>query len=178
MTRPNHQLTMCFSCLASNGENPGLQSRTLRWIRCPFLPRNCRGHPPILEGSHRPKSHRRSYERVLSHGLGRIVSVQTFCSSFLSPHTEHRWPSLPPSFLYKSFFNNVLRIGAPGYVPTETDVLRARQKSVGITETRFSMGQLSWVLTSSSLSTHTNQIGGNSLPQNTHVWRRWPALWA
>ncbi|KAF5355149.1 hypothetical protein D9756_005731 [Leucocoprinus leucothites] len=41
------------------------------------------------------------------------------------------------------FFNNVLRIGAPGYVPTETDVLRARQKSVGITETRFSMGQLS-----------------------------------
>lgn len=41
------------------------------------------------------------------------------------------------------FFNNVLRIGAPGYVPDETDVLRARQKSVGITETRFSMGQLS-----------------------------------
>ncbi|KAF5348123.1 hypothetical protein D9756_010740 [Leucocoprinus leucothites] len=41
------------------------------------------------------------------------------------------------------FFNNVLRIGAPGYVPTETDVLHARQKSMGITETRFNMGQLS-----------------------------------
>ncbi|KAF9444361.1 heterotrimeric G-protein alpha subunit, GPA3-like protein [Macrolepiota fuliginosa MF-IS2] len=41
------------------------------------------------------------------------------------------------------FFNNVIRIGAAGYIPTETDVLRARQKSVGITETRFSMGQLS-----------------------------------
>jgi guanine nucleotide-binding protein subunit alpha len=30
-------------------------------------------------------------------------------------------------------------------VPTETDVLRARQKSTGITETRFNVGQLSYV---------------------------------
>jgi len=44
-----------------------------------------------------------------------------------------------------SFFSEVLRIGSPGYLPNETDVLRARQKSVGITETRFSMGQLSCV---------------------------------
>ncbi|KAF8880345.1 heterotrimeric G-protein alpha subunit, GPA3-like protein [Gymnopilus junonius] len=41
------------------------------------------------------------------------------------------------------FFGEVLRIGSPGYLPNETDVLRARQKSVGITETRFTMGQLS-----------------------------------
>ncbi|KAH6897831.1 heterotrimeric G-protein alpha subunit, GPA3-like protein [Coprinopsis sp. MPI-PUGE-AT-0042] len=41
------------------------------------------------------------------------------------------------------FFSEVLRIGAPGYLPNETDVLRARQKSVGISETRFTMGQLS-----------------------------------
>ncbi|TEB37720.1 heterotrimeric G-protein alpha subunit, GPA3-like protein [Coprinellus micaceus] len=41
------------------------------------------------------------------------------------------------------FFGEVLRIGTPGYLPNETDVLRARQKSVGITETRFTMGQLS-----------------------------------
>lgn len=41
------------------------------------------------------------------------------------------------------FFGEVLRIGAPGYLPNVTDVLRARQKSVGITETRFTMGQLS-----------------------------------
>jgi len=41
------------------------------------------------------------------------------------------------------FFNEALRIGEQGYVPTETDVLRARQKSTGITETRFNMGQLS-----------------------------------
>ncbi|KAF6741076.1 putative G protein alpha subunit GNA-3 [Ephemerocybe angulata] len=41
------------------------------------------------------------------------------------------------------FFGEVLRIGSPGYLPNETDDLRARQKSVGITETRFTMGQLS-----------------------------------
>ncbi|KAF8957625.1 heterotrimeric G-protein alpha subunit, GPA3-like protein [Flammula alnicola] len=41
------------------------------------------------------------------------------------------------------FFSVVLRIGTPGYLPNETDVLRARQKSVGISETRFTMGQLS-----------------------------------
>jgi len=41
------------------------------------------------------------------------------------------------------FFNEVLRIGTPKYLPTETDVLRARAKTVGIKETRFNMGQLS-----------------------------------
>ncbi|TFK20026.1 heterotrimeric G-protein alpha subunit, GPA3-like protein [Coprinopsis marcescibilis] len=41
------------------------------------------------------------------------------------------------------FFSEVLRIGQPNYLPNETDVLRARQKSVGISETRFTMGQLS-----------------------------------
>ncbi|KAF9019687.1 heterotrimeric G-protein alpha subunit, GPA3-like protein [Hymenopellis radicata] len=40
------------------------------------------------------------------------------------------------------FFTEVLRIGSPGYQPTETDVLRARAKTTGITETRFTMGQL------------------------------------
>jgi guanine nucleotide-binding protein subunit alpha len=42
-----------------------------------------------------------------------------------------------------SFFEEVSRIGGLNYIPTETDVLRARAKSTGITETRFNMGQLS-----------------------------------
>jgi guanine nucleotide-binding protein subunit alpha len=42
-----------------------------------------------------------------------------------------------------SFFNEVSRIGGLNYIPTETDVLRARAKSRGITETRFKTGQLS-----------------------------------
>ncbi|KAF8344326.1 guanine nucleotide binding protein, alpha subunit [Cantharellus anzutake] len=41
------------------------------------------------------------------------------------------------------FFSNVRRICDRNYVPTEVDVLRARAKTTGITETRFTMGQLS-----------------------------------
>ncbi|KAF8872817.1 heterotrimeric G-protein alpha subunit, GPA3-like protein [Infundibulicybe gibba] len=41
------------------------------------------------------------------------------------------------------FFNEALRIGTAGYLPNETDVLRAPHESQGITETRFNMGQLS-----------------------------------
>ncbi|CAG8490427.1 5122_t:CDS:2 [Diversispora eburnea] len=41
------------------------------------------------------------------------------------------------------FFAAVKRIGAPGYIPDEADVLRARTKTTGISETRFNMGQLS-----------------------------------
>ncbi|KDR66643.1 hypothetical protein GALMADRAFT_232380 [Galerina marginata CBS 339.88] len=41
------------------------------------------------------------------------------------------------------FFDEVIRIGAPEYLPTEMDVLRIKKKSVGVTETRFAMGQLS-----------------------------------
>ena len=41
------------------------------------------------------------------------------------------------------FFANIRKIGAPDYVPDEADVLRARTKTTGISETRFNMGQLS-----------------------------------
>ncbi|KAJ3155643.1 Guanine nucleotide-binding protein alpha-2 subunit [Geranomyces variabilis] len=41
------------------------------------------------------------------------------------------------------FFAEVKRIGADEYCPSVQDVLRARVKTTGITETRFNMGQLS-----------------------------------
>lgn len=41
------------------------------------------------------------------------------------------------------FFANIPKIMAPDYVPDEADVLRARTKTTGISETRFNMGQLS-----------------------------------
>lgn len=41
------------------------------------------------------------------------------------------------------FFANIRKIAAPDYVPDEADVLRARTKTTGISETRFNMGQLS-----------------------------------
>jgi guanine nucleotide-binding protein subunit alpha len=42
-----------------------------------------------------------------------------------------------------SFFDEVTRIAAADYIPTEADVLHARVKTTGIYETRFQMGQLS-----------------------------------
>lgn len=42
-----------------------------------------------------------------------------------------------------SFFEEAKRIAAPDYRPNEADVLRARTKTTGIYETRFTMGQLS-----------------------------------
>jgi hypothetical protein len=42
-----------------------------------------------------------------------------------------------------SFFDEVTRIAAVDYIPTEADVLHARVKTTGIYETRFQMGQLS-----------------------------------
>ena len=41
------------------------------------------------------------------------------------------------------FFDEVQRIGAVDYVPNESDVLRARTKTTGISETKFKSGQLS-----------------------------------
>ncbi|CRG89690.1 Guanine nucleotide-binding protein alpha-3 subunit [Talaromyces islandicus] len=41
------------------------------------------------------------------------------------------------------FFEHAKRIAASDYIPNEADVLRARTKTTGIYETRFTMGQLS-----------------------------------
>ncbi|KAI9304471.1 G protein alpha subunit [Cunninghamella echinulata] len=41
------------------------------------------------------------------------------------------------------FFNEIQRLGQPDYIPSVQDVLHARSKTTGITETRFTMGQLS-----------------------------------
>lgn len=49
------------------------------------------------------------------------------------------------------FFEEATRIAAPEYIPVEADVLRARTKTTGIYETRFSMG---------SLSIHMFDVGG------------------
>jgi guanine nucleotide-binding protein G(i) subunit alpha len=41
------------------------------------------------------------------------------------------------------FFDEIARIGKPDYVPNELDVLKARTKTTGISETKFKSGQLS-----------------------------------
>lgn len=69
-------------------------------------------------------------ERILPHGLGAIVRVN-MANSTDSELTDH------------SFFDEVGRIASTDYIPIEADVLRARTKTTGIYETRFTMGQLS-----------------------------------
>lgn len=44
------------------------------------------------------------------------------------------------------YFNALDRIGAPGYLPTDQDILRSRVKTTGITETSFRVGELTYKL--------------------------------
>lgn len=43
-----------------------------------------------------------------------------------------------------SYFDSIDRIGHPSYVPTDQDVLRSRVKTTGITETTFTIGELTY----------------------------------
>lgn len=43
-----------------------------------------------------------------------------------------------------SYFDAILRIGQPHYIPSDQDVLRSRVKSTGITETTFVIGELTY----------------------------------
>lgn len=57
-----------------------------------------------------------------------------------------------------SFFEEVRRIAAPDYIPNEADVLRARTKTTGIYETRFTMGQLSIQLVTDGMPTQSGSL--------------------
>lgn len=103
-----------------------------------------------MAGPRYPKSYGSQF-RVLPDGQCELVSPR-----LSSPLPAFSFPYLPFSLPLplldpnanlssSSFFTEALRIGTPDYVPTETDVLRARQKSTGITETRFQLGPLSYV---------------------------------
>ena len=122
-----------------------------------------------MERSHCKQDHGRTLVRVLSYGFSCIVSLFSALSLYLLS-----------SFL-ASFFGEVIRIGSPDYLPDVTDVLRARQKSVGITETRFTMGQLSSVFLFLDLSHFLLRLllwchwwpaaDFHIFRQNTYVWR-------
>jgi len=86
-----------------------------------------------MEGSNYIQDHGRTLVRILPHGFSSIVRF-LICRDFVVSRLI---------IFLASFFLKVLRIGSPEYLPDVDDVLRARQKSVGITETRFTMGQLS-----------------------------------
>lgn len=44
------------------------------------------------------------------------------------------------------YFNAINRMSAPGYLPTDQDILRSRVKTTGITETSFRVGELRYRL--------------------------------
>jgi guanine nucleotide-binding protein G(i) subunit alpha len=44
------------------------------------------------------------------------------------------------------YFNSIDRMAAPGYLPTDQDILRSRVKTTGITETTFKVGDLTYKL--------------------------------
>lgn len=44
------------------------------------------------------------------------------------------------------YFNAIDRMSAPGYLPTDQDILRSRVKTTGITETTFKVGELTYKL--------------------------------
>lgn len=44
------------------------------------------------------------------------------------------------------YFNAIDRMAAPGYMPTDQDILRSRVKTTGITETTFRVGELTYRL--------------------------------
>lgn len=45
-------------------------------------------------------------------------------------------------FLARSYLNALDRLSAPGYIPTQQDVLRTRVKTTGIVETHFTFKEL------------------------------------
>jgi guanine nucleotide-binding protein G(i) subunit alpha len=44
------------------------------------------------------------------------------------------------------YFTAIERMAAPGYLPTDQDILRSRVKTTGITETTFKVGELTYKL--------------------------------
>jgi guanine nucleotide-binding protein subunit alpha len=47
---------------------------------------------------------------------------------------------------FDSYFDAAERIGSQDYVPTDQDILRSRVKTTGLTEERFQVGQLNYVV--------------------------------
>jgi guanine nucleotide-binding protein subunit alpha len=62
------------------------------------------------------------------------------------------------------FFSRISKVLEPDYVPDENDVLRARTKTTGISETRFNMGQL---------SIHMFDVGGQRSERKKWIHCEW-----
>ncbi|KAF8995838.1 guanine nucleotide binding protein, alpha subunit [Cyathus striatus] len=70
-----------------------------------------------------------SLPAYIAHAIHKVWHDTAVRSLIDSPSSSFRLPERA-----RYFFDNALRIGAPNYVPTETDVLRSRERTNGITE--------------------------------------------
>lgn len=80
----------------------------------------------------------RSLQRVPAQRLCQIVSEKT--SAGLGPPS----PELNHVYLVCSFLDDLDRLGAKDYQPTEQDILRTRVKTTGIVEVHFSFKNLNF----------------------------------
>lgn len=82
----------------------------------------------------------REEQRIPTERFGEVVSVDSFT------FTISCWAILILDTSTYSYFDSIQRIGIPGYLPTDQDVLRSRVKTTGITESHFQIGELRYKL--------------------------------
>lgn len=100
-------------------------------------------------------TNRDNADKIMDFDLELISPVSSYCySEDLAMAIQHLWqdPIIPKLLEHSSefylmdsapyFFKEAHRIGKLNYVPTETDILRSRQKTAAIVETHFAMGPL------------------------------------
>ncbi|KAI8885506.1 guanine nucleotide-binding protein alpha-1 subunit [Backusella circina FSU 941] len=78
---------------------------------------------------------------------GRMPSVEAIRTLWGDPHLQSVFDQSHDYQLNDSakyFFDSIDRIGSPDYIPTDQDVLRARVKTTGISETIFHVGELTY----------------------------------
>lgn len=71
-----------------------------------------------------------------------MVARRSFSSTTPLNSMQPVAPHCHDSWTFSSYFDNIDRIAAPNYVPTDQDILRSRVKTTGITETTFKIDSL------------------------------------
>ncbi|GJN90002.1 hypothetical protein Rhopal_002997-T1 [Rhodotorula paludigena] len=74
------------------------------------------------------------------------VSAHDPCPPMLDPMVTKALVALWADPTTKAYFDAAERIGAQDYVPTDQDILRSRVKTTGLTEERFQVGTLNYVV--------------------------------
>jgi len=74
----------------------------------------------------------------------RVVTNLPCMTIWFSESTEARLWNNPILTMRRSFYDSLDRIFAPGWLPDNQDMLQARLRTTGITETLFELGQMNF----------------------------------